>query len=179
MLELNTDRMWYAVGALLLGALLLAGVIRGFPNVMSNWSVGMADSVTHSDLKEGQELVVNNGDFELFSEGWSYSDGDVIFDGSTAHIPAGATLSTPITIPNNGLIQVKIKAEGHGNVNVYLDGAKDSTRMESINLFESTYTYRVDLTKTKADKNKLMFTVASNSEMIIESVEVLYLGVAE
>lgn len=183
MMELNTDRMLFAIGAVILGAVLLFGVITGYPGMMSMWGFGMADSVNNVEIAAGSEIVITNNDFSAYSQGWEYSGdaGSVVFDGNTAYISENERIYTKLTIPNNSEIRVTFKARGLGKVRTEIssnDSISTSSEM-SLSSMDQFHTYRATLRKTNDSDDYLVFAAPAGSEVIIDDISVDYMGVIE
>lgn len=183
MMELNTDRMLFAIGAVILGALLLFGVITGFPGMMSMWTFGMAGSVDNVEIAAGSEIVITNNDFSAYSQGWSVTEGstDVVFDGQTAYVPENEQIYTKLSIPKNGEIKVTFKARGYGVVRTELSSNDSISSSSEMNLTSTSefHTYHATLRKTKDNDDYLVFKAPAGSELVIDDITVSFLGVKE
>lgn len=183
MIELNVDRLLFGIGALLIGALMVAGVIQMYPEVMTNWGFTMADSVSSVDVADSQPIRLVNGSFTSGSDGWSRT-GDVRFTSGSdgfAHIPADSSISTVLNVPEGASdvdVQVSFRAKGEGDSRIILESRGSERVEESIvdfRLFEDYSTYRKTLKGYELNDSKLTFESKSNADMKITDIEVLYL----
>lgn len=183
MLELNTDRMLFGIGAIIIGAGLILWAVAGFPGMMSIWGFTMADSVNHVEVASGSEMTLVNGDFKAFSQGWGQSgtSGNIVFDGHTAYIPQNERIFTELRIPTNSEVRVSFKARGYGKVKLEIGGAETiSTSSEmTISSMDDFHTYRATLRKLNDSDTHLVFSVPAGSEVILDEVSVTYMGLIE
>lgn len=177
MLELNADRIFFGIGALVLGALLLFGVMDYLPEALSMWSYGTSDSITSVDVAYGQVVDVTNADFKEGSRGWVGSE-SVTYDGQTAHVPGGAQIYTTLGVPENSQVKISFRAKGSGSVEVGFGGSSGDN-YRNMYLFESMGTQNLTITRREGDTTRLGFLVSPDSDMTIDSIEVTYMGVDE
>ena len=176
-MELNTDRMLFTIGALILGGLLLFGVIDVLPGALSMWSYGASDSVSGVDVAYGEVIEITNPDFSEKGRGWIASE-SVTYDGKTANLPAGTQIYTTLGVPENSQVKVSFKAKGKGSVSVGFTG-ESGENYRDLYLFETMGTQNVTITRGVGDGTKLGFIVGTDSEMILDSIEITFMGEVE
>lgn len=177
MLELNTDRMLFGIGALLLGAAMLFGVMDYLPGALSMWSYGTSESINGVDVAYGQVVDVTNPDFSEGNRGWVGSE-SVTYDGQTAYVPGGSQIYTTLGVPENSQVQVSFRASGSGSVEVGFGGSSGDNSREMY-LFNTMGTQNVTITRREGDGTRLGFVVAPGSTMTLDSIEVTFMGVVE
>ena len=183
MMELNTDRMLFGIGAVVLGAAILYLVITGFPGVMSMWTYGAAGSVDNVEIAAGSNIVVTNSDFSARSQGWGRNEDSsgIIFDGKTAFVPENEQIFTKLTIPKNSEIKVTFRAKGHGKIRADLSSNDSISSSSEMNLtsISDFHTYHVTLRKLKDNDDYLVFKALPGSEFHIDDVSIAFMGVRE
>lgn len=177
MMELNTDRILFGIGALLLGATLLFGVMNYLPDALSMWSYGTSGTINGVAVAQGHNVDMTNADFSEGSRAWVSSD-PVTFDGKTAHIPAGSQIYTTLGVPENTQVKVSFKAKGKGSVQVGFGGSSGDNSREMY-LFETMGTQNLTIIRREGDDTKLGFLVGTDSEMTIDSIEVTFMSIVE
>lgn len=179
MLDLNVDRMLFAVGVLIMGSAMIFAFVKGGPEVMDLWGLSTIESVQGVDMATSTVVDIPNSTFEEYSNGWEFDAGQVVFDGETAYLPSNTKIAMKLDEPTGSQLRVNFKARGLGSVRVQMAGNVADSNFSDIRLYNEDYTYTATIVKSANRGNKLEFIVGNNSEMIIDSVEVTNMGLVE
>lgn len=178
MLELNTDRILFTIGAVLIGGAIMFGIMDSLPSTLAMWSYGASDSMEGVNVAHGETIDILNPDFEQGGSHWGSSTG-VEFKNGKAHVPSSKAVYTTVGVPDNSDVKISFKASGSGSVDVGFTGAsgKEATRSyREMYLFESNGVQNVTVTRKAEHGSRIEFRVKEGSELILDSVEVMYLG---
>lgn len=186
MLELNTDRMLFTIGAVILGALLLGGVIHYYPGTVSAWSFGMANSVNNVDVTVGDPIEIVNPSFDNGSDGWRSSQSTVNFSDGMVYIPGGEHIEVDLEttvegedvshVPEGHSVRVTFDARGFGSGQVQFDGVSNINSLSSISLFDEFHSYKESITRDAEASNTLRFVAPEGSDLYIDNIDIVYLG---
>lgn len=81
MLDQNTDRMWYVIGAVLIGAALILGANTLFPGLMSSVSTSFISAMSGAVMIPDEDVyLAQDDDFIMVYGNWTYIGSETVIE---------------------------------------------------------------------------------------------------
>jgi len=178
MLDQNTDRMWYVIGAVLLGAAILLLLNGTAPELFASVGGQLQETTDQAteDVAEmteppHEDVPIANHDFSQGGDHWTWRFGRPDFTSGTAKIPGGADMWVRTGIHDPSTVQVQFKARGSGSVFVRF-GNHDRDDRAIVEVAEDFDTYTVTIQRQDYGNHQLLFLTLEESAIEIDDVKV-------
>lgn len=184
MLDQNTDRMWFVIGALVIGAGIILLANKTMPELFAK--VGRTfDGVTDEGINGASELAVftdeeasSKNTLKAFGREWLFrsitNQNVATLNNGIVTVPSGVDLFSETTVPKNEPAKVKFTAKGKGKVQIRFGSNLSESDSAYVELTDQWTDYEVEITRVLNANFNILFLVPVGDHMELSNAEFIY-----
>lgn len=185
MLDQNTDRMWFVIGALVIGAGIILLANKTMPELFAK--VGRTfDEMTDEGVDGASELAVYTAEEEAsakntlkaFGREWLFrsitNQNVATVNNGIVTVPSGVDLFSKTAAPKNEPAKVKFTAKGNGKVQIRFGSNLSEEASAYVELTNQWTDYEVEITRVHHYNTNILFLVPVGGHMELSNAEFIY-----
>lgn len=184
MLDQNTDRMWFVIGALVIGAGIILLANKTMPELFAK--VGKTfDEMTDEGVDGASELAVytteeasSKNTLKAFGREWFFrsitNQNVATLNNGIVTLPSGVDLFSKTAAPENEPVKVKFTAKGNGKVRIRFGSNLSEEGSAYVELTDQRTDYEVEITRVLHYNTNILFLVPVGGHMELSNAEFIY-----
>lgn len=184
MLDQNTDRMWFVIGALVIGAGIILLANKTMPELFAK--VGRTfDKVTDEGIDGASELAVYTAEeasskntLKAFGREWFFrsitNQNVATLNNGIVTLPSGVDLFSTTAAPIYEPVKVKFTAKGNGKAQIRFGSNLSESDSAYVELTDLWTDYEVEITRVLRANTNILFLVPVGGHMELSNAEFIY-----
>lgn len=185
MLDQNTDRMWFVIGALVIGAGIILLANKTMPELFANVSNSLS-SVTNEGIGNAGSLMVYGevetapakNTLKAFGREWLFrsitNQNVATLNNGIVTLPSGVDLFSTTAAPIYEPVKVKFTAKGNGKVQIRFGSNLSESDSAYVELTDQWTDYEVEITRVLQYNTRILFLVPVGGHMELSNAEFIY-----